>query len=115
MPLRVPGRVALPDGRTMVAETAQGPAVSNGETAVVAAPDEPLLVRTRQPGDRVLVRGRQVSLKRFLMDRRVAAFARPGLPLVAAGSRILFVAGLPVECPKGPRYVKISILEGHPS
>jgi tRNA(Ile)-lysidine synthetase-like protein len=82
---------------------------------VVAVPEEPLTVRTRRPGDRVLVRGRSVSLKRFLMDRRVAACARPGLPLVAAGSRVLFVAGQAVDGAAGPRYVKISLLEGHPA
>ena len=55
------------------------------------------MVRTRQPGDRVRYRGRQVSLKRFLMTRRVAAQYRPGLPLVAAGSQVLFVPGQPVD------------------
>jgi tRNA(Ile)-lysidine synthase len=115
MPLHVPGRVSLPDGRTLVAETSRGPAVSNGETAVVAVPEEPLTVRTRRPGDRVRVRGRSVSLKRFLMDRRVAAWARSGLPVVAAGSQVLFVAGQEVDGAKGPRYVKISLLEGHPA
>jgi tRNA(Ile)-lysidine synthase len=111
LPLPVPGRVELPDGRVMVAEPAAGPAVSNGETAVVAAPEAPLLVRTRRPGDRVLFRGRELSLKRFLADRRVAAFARSALPLVAAGCRVLFVAGQAVESPPGGRYVKLSLLE----
>jgi tRNA(Ile)-lysidine synthase len=115
LPLPVPGRVELPDGRVVVAEAAAGPAVSNGETAVVAAPQTPLLVRTRRPGDRVLFRGRAISLKRFLLGRRVAAFARAGLPLVAAGSQVLFVAGQAVESPPGGRYVKLSLREGHSS
>ena len=57
------------------------------ETAVVAAPENggDLVVRTRRPGDRVRYRGRQISLKRFLVNRRVGAFRRAGLPLVAAG------------------------------
>jgi tRNA(Ile)-lysidine synthase len=112
LPLDVPGRVALPDGRTLVAETVGGPAVSNGETAVVSVPKEPLLVRTRRPGDRVRFRGRELSLKRFLMDRRVAASVRPGLPLVAAGDRVLFVPGQVVDGVPGQRYVKLSLLEG---
>jgi tRNA(Ile)-lysidine synthase len=114
MPLEVPGRVELPDGRLVVAETAAGPAVSNGETAVVAAPEDgvALVVRTRRPGDRVLVRGHEQSLKRFLMARRTGAYERPALPLVAAGSRVLFVPGEAVESPPGRRFVKLSLREG---
>jgi tRNA(Ile)-lysidine synthase len=115
--LRVPGRVALPDGRVVVAESAAGPAVSNGETAVVAAPEEGgvLVVRTRRPGDRVRFHGREVSLKRFLMGRLIAADERAGLPLVAAGSHVLFVAGQAVESAPGRRFVKLSLREGPPS
>ena len=115
--LAVPGRVDLPDGKTLVAEAARGPAVSNGESAVVAAPEDgvPLLVRTRRPGDRVRYRGRDLSLKRFLVSRRVDAFRRTSLPLVAAGSQVLFVPGQPVESPPGRIYVKLSLVEGHPS
>ena len=59
--------------RPSSAEAARGPAVSNGGDGVVAAPEgwRDLVVRTRRPGDRVRFRGRQISLKRFLMDRRV--------------------------------------------
>ena len=115
--LAVPGRVDLPDGKTLVAESARGPAVSNEESAVVAAPEDgvPLVVRTRRPGDRVRYRGRDLSLKRFLVTRRVAAQYRTGLPLVAAGSQVLFVPGQPVESPPGRLYVKLSLVEGHPS
>ena len=115
--LGVPGRVALPDGTVLLAEAARGPAVSNGESAVVAAPEDgvPLVVRTRRPGDRVRYLGRDLSLKRFLVSRRVAALRRTGLPLVAAGSQVLFVPGQPVESPPGRHYVKLSLVEGHPS
>ena len=37
--LAVPGRVDLPDGQMLLAESARGPAVSNEERAVVAAPE----------------------------------------------------------------------------
>jgi tRNA(Ile)-lysidine synthetase-like protein len=89
--------------------------VSKGETAVVAVPDGPLQVRTRQPGDRVWVRGREVSLKRFLMDRRVAASKRPALPLVAAGHVVVFVPGQVVDGVSGKHFVKLSLLEGRAS
>ena len=113
--LGVPGRVDLPGGKTLLAEAAPGPPVSNGESAVVAAPEDgvPLVVRTRRPGDRVRYRGRDLSLKTFLVARRVAAQVRTGLPVVAAGSQVLFVPGQPVESPPGRRYVKLSLVEGH--
>jgi len=56
-------------------------------------------VRTRRPGDRVRQRAREISLKRFLMARRVSAFDRPGLPLVASGREVLWVPGQPAPTP----------------
>jgi tRNA(Ile)-lysidine synthase len=99
--LDVPGRVDLPDGRTLRAEEASAPASGSGSDATVAA-SHPLEVRTRRPGDRIRSRGRDISLKRFLLDRRVPADLRPGLPLVADGSRVVWVPGLPVEPAPGP-------------
>src|SRR6185436_17477580 len=64
----VPGRVDLPGrGLNLSAQTVGGPAASNGVSAVVGAPDGPLTVRTRRPGDRVRAKGRDMSLKKFLM------------------------------------------------
>ena len=37
-----------------------------------------------------------VSLKRFLIDRRVPADLRPSLPLVAVGNLVVWVPGQPV-------------------
>jgi len=108
--LPVPGRVALPGGLTVEARCAGGPSVSNGETAVVAAPAGPLTVRTRRPGDRVRTKGRDVSLKRFLMERRVPADLRGGLPLLAAGNRVLWVPGHELEAQsEGRRYVRVQL------
>jgi tRNA(Ile)-lysidine synthase len=108
--LAVPGRVALPDGGTLEAKAARGPARPRGGAAVVEAPAGTLVVRTRRPGDRVRVGAREVSLKRYLMDRRVPALARPGLPLVAAGQRVVWVAGQPPEPASGAgRFVRIKL------
>jgi tRNA(Ile)-lysidine synthase len=115
LPLPVPGRVELPDGHAILAEPAEGPAVSKGDTAVVAAPGGRLFVRTRRPGDRVHYHGREVSLKRFLMARRIAARRRPGLPLVAQGSQVLFVPGQALDPRPGRKYVKLSLVEGPPA
>jgi tRNA(Ile)-lysidine synthase len=95
-PLPVPGRVELPDGLAVVARAGDVRAVSNQEepsSVTVDAAGEPLEVRTRRPGDRIRVKGREMSLKRFLMERRVPADLRSGLPLVAAGRRVLWVPG----------------------
>jgi tRNA(Ile)-lysidine synthase len=110
--LPVPGCVELPGGRTMRARSAEGPASAGGNAAVVAAPDGPLVVRSRRAGDRVRTGRRDVSLKRFLMDRRVPADVRPLLPLVAAGHRVVWVPGQPVPtAAPGERYVRLE-LEG---
>jgi len=109
--LRVPGAVALPDGRSLVARRARGPAASNGTTAVVALPDSPLVVRTRRPGDRVRAKGREMSLKSFLVDGRVPARDRASLPLIASGDRVLWVPGLRVEAadPGRGRFVRLEL------
>jgi tRNA(Ile)-lysidine synthetase-like protein len=111
----VPGRVELPHGFALEVLAAAGPSTAEaggeGRTAVVAAPrDEPLLVRTRRPGDRISWHGREVSLKRFLIERRVPADERPGLPLLAAGSRVLWVPGQPVEGQAGDRWLGLRLL-----
>jgi tRNA(Ile)-lysidine synthase len=108
-PLRVPGKVELPGGGALVARPARGPAASNEETAVVAVPEGPLVVRTRQPGDRIRRHGRDVSLKRFLMERRVPADLRGGLPLVASGGRVLWVPGEAPESLPGSRFVRLRL------
>jgi tRNA(Ile)-lysidine synthase len=112
-PLPVPGRVALPGGLAVVARQARGPVSSRGEAAVVAVPEGPLVVRTRRSGDRVRTHGREVSLRRFLIDRRIPAFDRAALPVVAAGDQVLWIPGQPVECGSScRRFVRLE-LEGH--
>jgi tRNA(Ile)-lysidine synthase len=96
-PLSVPGRVTLPDGRIVAAEAVNGPGGVTPDQAVVPAPRTGLSVRTRQPGDRVRLHGRDVSLKRYLLERRVPADLRTGLPLVAEGSRVVWIPGLSLD------------------
>jgi tRNA(Ile)-lysidine synthase len=92
--LPVPGRVSLPGGRSLEARAARGPAgTRGGGETVVRAPIGALVVRTRRPGDRVRLGRREMSLKRYLMDLRVPAAERAGLPLVAAGQQVVWVAG----------------------
>jgi tRNA(Ile)-lysidine synthase len=78
---------------------------------VVGVPDGPLEVRTRRPGDRVRAAGRDVSLKRFLMDRRVPAQERGALPLLAAGHQVLWVPGQRIDGahPGERRFVRLEL------
>jgi tRNA(Ile)-lysidine synthase len=111
--LPVPGVVELPDGRRLRARDARGPAVSGARSAVVGAPLGGLEVRTRRPGDRVAAPVGDVSLKRFLIDRRVPADLRGELPLVAAGRRVLWVPGQTAAA-AGERFVRLELLPGRP-
>jgi tRNA(Ile)-lysidine synthase len=103
--------VALPDGTHLLARAARGPAASRGNGTIVAVPDGPLEVRTRRPGDRVRAAGRDVSLRRFLMDKRVPAQDRGSLPLLAAGHRVFWVPGQHVDgADAAPRrYVRVEL------
>jgi tRNA(Ile)-lysidine synthase len=109
--LPVPGEVSLPGGGTVEARDARGPVRARGGEAVVSAPAGTLVVRTRRPGDRVRHRGREVSLRRYLMDRRVPAADRASLPLVAAGREVVWVAGQPPApaAAAGGRFVRIKL------
>ena len=97
-PLEVPGSVALPDGGALTARPWRG---SPGEPGVMLVPAErPLTVRSRRPGDRARRGGREISLKRLLLDRRVPADRREGLPLVASGREVLWGPGLGIDAPR---------------
>jgi tRNA(Ile)-lysidine synthase len=109
--LAVPGRVVLPDGSVLTARRASGPGAVEG-CAVVAVADEPLVVRTRRPGDRVRSAGRERSLKRLLLEGRVPADERQRLPLVAAGGRVIWFPGLrpdPRAAARGTGYVALAL------
>jgi tRNA(Ile)-lysidine synthetase-like protein len=115
--LAVPGRVLLPGGGVLRADVDPGPPGGDGRTAVVAAPDRGLVVRTRRPGDRVRSGRVRKSLKRFLMERRVPAARRAGLPLVAAGSDVLWVPGQApprAASDQGGAFVRLSLEEAEP-
>jgi len=108
-PLAVPGRVELPGGVALVAEPAGAPAVSEAVGGVVGVPQGPLLVRTRRAGDRVRVRGRARSLKRYLIEERVPAEERAHLPLVAVGRDVLWLPDRPLSR-AGERYVRLRLV-----
>ncbi len=98
LPLPVPGEVSLPGGVSLTASPWDDSRPSSGPGALIALDDTAgLVVRTRRPGDRVQHRGRQVSLKRYFLDRRVPADVRAGSPLVATEHQVWWVVGQPCE------------------
>lgn len=110
LPLRVPGCVQVPGGWLISAAACSCEVRQTMEPAQVSAEEaERLVVRTRQPGDRVRVGGREISLKRFLCQRRVPFGQRAALPLVATGHRVVWIPDQRLDngtC--GPRRVHIS-------
>jgi TilS substrate C-terminal domain len=56
-----------------------------------------------------------MSLKRFLMDRRVPAADRDRLPVVASGRTVVWVEGQDVEgAPGSRRHVRLTVTRARP-
>ena len=102
-----PARMPLPGGKTLTARVF--PADFEEKIQVVHKKDlknradyaritllySALTLRTRQPGDRFRPAGRGVSkpLRKWMNEAGIPAGIREGLPLLAAGSEILWVCG----------------------
>jgi tRNA(Ile)-lysidine synthase len=106
--LHVPGRAELPGG--LLVEAASDAPAAGGESVAVAVPEgTELVVRTRRPGDRVYWHGREKSLKRLLLERRIPAEERDSLPVLAAGSRVLWFPGAILEGRAGDRWIGLRL------
>jgi tRNA(Ile)-lysidine synthase len=108
--LGVPGHVEIPGGWLVSASACSSEARAMAEPAHVSAEEaEHLVVRLRRPGDRVRVGGREISLKRFLCQRRVPLARRSALPLVATGDRVVWIPGQRLDSGScGPLQVHVS-------
>ncbi len=101
-PLRLPGGVALPDGRSVLAELIDLPAGSDvprsSDCVELDAEglDAPLSVRWPRVGERFHALGAPGArpLGRFLRDAGIPRHERDRVALVCAGSEILWVAGV---------------------
>jgi tRNA(Ile)-lysidine synthase len=105
--LPVPGRVELPAG--LAVETSPDSSGFGEGLRVAVPPEAALVVRTRRRGDRVCWHGREKSLKRLLLERRIPAEERDALPVLAAGSRVLWFPGAILEGRAGDRWIGLRL------
>ena len=62
----------------------------------------PLLVRSREPGDRIRLAYGTVKVKKLLLDRRVRGTVRQRVPLIVdAGGEVLWIPGVAKAQPQG--------------
>ena len=100
--LSIPGSALLPDGRIISAELIEaGPSTAPPQSATVVELDPKhmstdLAIRFGAPGDRFFPLGAPGSrrLSRFLADAGVPKEERKRVPLIIAGSEIVWVAGI---------------------
>jgi tRNA(Ile)-lysidine synthase len=91
VPLPVPGRARFGDAGVS-ARPGRGAPPAPGRVAL--AVEGPLLVRPPRPGDRLrLPGGGRQAVGRLLAAAGVPAWRRPAVPVVAAGDRVVWVAG----------------------
>ena len=98
-----PGEVAVPgvtvvNGMQILAERITGPPSSQGPSTAIFDLEQlrlPLVVRTRQPGDRFrpLGLGGSKKLKEFFIDNKIPEAERDSVPLIADQQEIIWVAG----------------------
>lgn len=110
--LDVPGEVEIPGGLRLRATEVSGPsaAPSDDVTVIRAEAGAPLTVRSRQAGDWLRSGDKTLSLKRFLLEKRVPADVRNSLPLVAHGAEVLWVPGWPAVPGDVGRCVRVELV-----
>lgn len=98
IPLKLPGETMLPGICRITAELGDFPIhPSDGHAEILDADRlQGAVLRTRRSGDRIQALGAQGSrlLSDYLIDRKIDRPLRDCLPLIAQGSRILWVCGV---------------------
>lgn len=97
-PIPCPGQVELPElGLRLVCMPAERP-VNEKECFTVPAGE--LILRSRQSGDEIRLNGGTKSLKKLFIDRKIPAFCRCRVPVVANEDGVLGVYGLGPDAEK---------------
>lgn len=92
VPLPVPGETSLSGGRTL---QCNGPLSFDSKLpGLLVKPPGPLLVRPRRKGDRMRLSGGEKSLKKLLIDKKIPAARRDGLPVLEWEGQIIAVWGV---------------------
>lgn len=100
LPVIIPGKTHLPDGRFLIAKRLSSLSEVNPSvtTAVFDADmlTEPLKIRARQAGDRMQPFGLNGSkkVKAIFIDHKVPRRMRDQIPLIVHGSQIIWIPGI---------------------
>ncbi len=91
VPAAIPGSTELPQLGLRLVCSAEGPGFR-------AATQGTVLLRPRQPGDRLRLSGGSKSLKKLMIDRKIPAARRQNLPVLADETGLLGVHGIGPDC-----------------
>lgn len=97
--ITIPGMTAVPELQLIItAEVSTTPLPVSGSNQAIFALDElslPLMVRTRQDGDRFRPKGMKGSkkLKEFFIDLKVPREVRDAIPVICDSREIIWIAG----------------------
>ena len=89
--LPLPGSCPLPGGRRMVC---RGPLPYAGQPGLFLVLSQPPVVRPRAAGDCLRLPGGSKSLRALMIDRKIPAALRSGVPVIECGGRIAAVWGV---------------------
>ena len=98
-PLPVGGSYPLPGGRLL---RCSAPFSYDGETGLCLKAGSPVTVRPRKPGDRLRLRGGTKPLKEWMIDRRIPAALRSGVPVLEQNGAVAAVWGVGVDPAASP-------------
>ncbi len=95
--LPLPGRHHLPPDGALLCE---GPFPYRGEAGLCLTLSAPPLVRPRMPGDRLRLDGGAKSLKALMINRKIPAAERSGVPVLELDGTVIAAVGIGAD----PRY-----------
>ena len=94
--LTCPGKIILEDlGLTVSCEPAK--TIENGPAVFTVEPNDDMYIRARMSGDAMRRSGGTKSLKKLLIDRKIPAFQRDQIPVLADEKGVLGVYGIGVN------------------
>lgn len=98
--LPVGGSCPLPGGSVL---RCSEPFPYGGETGLCLTAGAPVTVRPRKPGDRLRLRGGTKPVKEWMIDRKIPAAARDGVPVLERNGTVAAVWGVGVDPEFAPR------------